>query len=112
MPQVIAKGACVGEATPVALVDLIDCLNDEIESAEPPEAVDVRRVDDDGEAPARQKALLDLIPKAESLSAQQEDQLHQLLADHHRAFSLDKFDRGETDLLEMQIDTADSPPVK
>ena len=67
----------------------------------------MRRVEDDGVVPARQKALLDLIPQ----SAQQ-DQLHQLLADHHRAFSLDECDCGETDLLEMQINTADSPPVK
>jgi hypothetical protein len=72
MLQVIAKGACVGEATPVTLVDVVDPSEDkgsDHESAELPEAVDVRRVEDDREAPARQKALLELIPKAESLSA-------------------------------------------
>ena len=30
LPQVIAKEACVGEATPVAPVDVIDCLDDKI----------------------------------------------------------------------------------
>ena len=33
----------------------------------------MRRVEGDGQAPAGQEALLELIPKAESLSAQKED---------------------------------------
>ena len=32
--------------------------------------------------------------------------------DHRQDFSLDEFECGKTDLLEMHIDTADSPPVK
>ena len=51
-------------------------------------------------------------PKGRITVGPEEEQLHQLLTDHHQAFSLDEFDRGETDLLEMQINTADSPPVK
>jgi hypothetical protein len=56
MPQVIATGACV-EATLVTLVDVIDPSEDKgnnLKSAELPwpEAVDVRRVEDDREAPA------------------------------------------------------------
>ncbi len=66
MPQVIAKGPCVGEATPVTLVNVVDPSEDkgsDLESAELPEAVDVRRVEDDREAPARQKALAGVNPE-------------------------------------------------
>ena len=108
MLQVITKGDSVGETTPVTLVDVVDISDDEesdIKPAELPETVDVRRV---GEAPARQKVLLSLIPETELLSVQEEEQLHQLITDRHQAFSLDEFDCGETDLLEMQINTADS----
>lgn len=56
--------------------------------------------------------LFELIPKSEYLTKEQDEQLHQLVKDHHQDFSLDEFERGKTDLLEMHIDTAVSPPVK
>ena len=34
------------------------------------------------------------------------------MADHHQAFSVEDGERGETDLVQMEIDTGDSAPVK
>ena len=34
------------------------------------------------------------------------------LSNHHEAFSLEENERGETDLLEMEINTGDAPPKK
>ena len=36
----------------------------------------------------------------------------QLIMDHHEAFCLSETERGETDLLEMEIDTGEAPPKK
>ena len=36
----------------------------------------------------------------------------QFLSIHHEAFSLEENERGEMDLLDMEIDTGDAPPKK
>ena len=36
--------------------------------------------------------------------------LEEFLAEHHQAFSLDPGERGETDLIQMDIDTGDVSP--
>jgi len=36
--------------------------------------------------------------------------LHSFLLEHHRAFALEEGERGETDLIQMHIDTGDSSP--
>ena len=117
MPRVMVKGVCVGEATPVSVIDLVGPAKDDDSvtcegAVDPPEVVEVRRIKEDEATPLRQETLLKLIPKSESLTPPQKEQLHQLLKDHNQAFSLDEFDQGETDLFEMHIETADSPPVR
>ena len=32
--------------------------------------------------------------------------------DHNDVFALDETDRGETDLIELEIDTGEAPPIK
>ena len=106
--QVAAKGTCLGEASSVTLVDPDDysgpddSLLPADENTTMPEAVDVRRVDACEATEQRKEKLLQLVPKAESLDPEQQQRLDQLLTDHHQAFSVDEFDRGETNLLEMK----------
>jgi len=52
----------------------------------------------------RQAILEELIPKSPLLTQQQSQSLWELLKHHHTAFCLDDDNRGETDLLEMEID--------
>ena len=54
--QVFAKGAYVGEATPVTVVDMVDSSDDgggAGQSVYLPEAVDIRRIEEDKDIPAR-----------------------------------------------------------
>ena len=36
--------------------------------------------------------------------------LHKFLSQNHRAFALEPGERGETDMVSMEIDTGDTPP--
>lgn len=51
-------------------------------------------------------------PNYGRLWVEQTEKLHQLLEEHHEAFSLEPNERGETDLLTMQIDTGDAAAKK
>ena len=42
----------------------------------------------------------------------EKSRLCEFLADHHEAFSLEEGERGETDLIQMEIDTGSAPPKK
>ena len=46
------------------------------------------------------------------LDPDQKKQLYDFLATHHEVFSLDEYDRGKTDLLELNIDTGDASPQR
>ena len=43
---------------------------------------------------------------------QERSKLHSLLLKHHQAFCLEEGERGETDLVELKIDTGDAAPIK
>ena len=43
-----------------------------------------------------------------TLSWQDKDRLRQLLLGHHQAFAVEEGDRGETDLIQMTVDTGDA----
>lgn len=53
------------------------------------------------------KMLAELGP---TLPWQEKEKLLQLLLHHHKAFVVEEGERGDTDLLQMTIDTGDSPP--
>ena len=38
--------------------------------------------------------------------------LREFLMDHNDVFALDEADRGETDLIQLEIDTGEAPPVE
>ena len=42
----------------------------------------------------------------------EKSQLCEFLADHHEAFSLEEGERGETDLIQMEIDIGSAPPKR
>ena len=44
------------------------------------------------------------------LAREQAEKLHELLEEFHAAFSLEEDERGETDLVEMEIHTGDAAP--
>ena len=66
----------------------------------------------DGDLQARKKKLCKIIGESELLTSEQTMQLHQFLGEHHVAFSLDPNERGETDLLIMEIETGEAAPKK
>ena len=57
----------------------------------------------------RKTKLLKMIGKPD-LPQSQSTQLMNFLADHHDVFSLEEGERGETDLVQLEIDTDYSPP--
>jgi len=71
----------------------------------------VRRVMSVEEEQARRKKLLEQLEEPH-LPESEKKQLRDFLADHHEAFSLEEGERGETDLIQMEIDTGDACPKK
>ena len=59
----------------------------------------------------RQDLLIQLMGKPD-LPESERKRLVKLLSDHHEVFALEDGERGETDLVEMQIDTGDARPIK
>ena len=64
------------------------------------------------EVEERKRRLCEMVGKPDLLTPEQTEKLHQFLAEHHGVFSLDPNERGETDLLTMQIDTGEASPRK
>jgi len=46
------------------------------------------------------------------LDMAQRNELHNLLSEYHQSFSLEEDERGETDIVQLVIDTGDAPPQK
>lgn len=60
----------------------------------------------------RKQKLCEMVGRPEHLCPDQIASLHEFLCKHHEAFSLEENERGETDLVEMEIHTGDAPPRK
>ena len=58
----------------------------------------------------RQDILMKLIGQPD-LSEQERKRLVELLSDHHEVFALEEGEWGETDMVEMKIDTGDAHPI-
>jgi len=58
----------------------------------------------------RKQRLQELIGKPKLLSKEQTEELHTFLGDHHEVFCLEEQERGETDLVEMEIRTGFAEP--
>ena len=60
----------------------------------------------------RKEELREMIGKPKLLDEKQTQELFNLITDHHKAFCLDGQERGETDLIEIEIHTGDEVPRK
>ena len=68
------------------------------------------RVDSSQDSTAGKQRLLAMVGRPEQLNDQQASCLEEFLAEHHQVFGLDPGEHGETDLVQMEIDTDDTPP--
>ena len=105
--QSVPRGTYLGEAEVAEVLATVEPDKNEPSSAE---AVTVKRTTFSSEAWRREKLmetleLPDLPPPDLRL-------LREFLADHHDVFSLEDGERGETDLMDMEIDTGDASPRK
>ena len=101
----------IQHSTPVGKGSVV-CL-EEYSGTEDQQSGLVRRVQtSDEDATQRQRKLLEVIPKPESLDQKDGESLLSFLADHHQAFCLEENERGETSLVQLQIDTEDAAPKK
>ena len=93
--------------------DLVDPESSELHdsTSHPKKPVSVKAVQGGDDQRRRTLARL-LANEGSNLPWQQRAKLHSLLLDHHPAFALDEGECGETYLVEMTIDTGDSPPKK
>lgn len=117
--QVAREGFTIGEAMAVDVIGSEDSTEGDTTDSfpSPPplteESDEVRRVRASDEDPAwRKEQLLSMLHQPTLLNPEQRQVLFSFLTDHHDAFSLGDFDRGETDWLELHIDTGDAAPRK
>ena len=119
--QVAEGGTTIGKAVTATVVEAEgpwepeDNLPVRSESLEPQpedETGEVRRVRESDDILQRKQRLRELVPETALLDASQKDQLYNFLTDHHQAFCLDELERGETDLIQLYIDTGDASPRK
>ena len=106
VPCEVQYDTSLGEGSVVTVEDC-DIKPDSVQSGV------VQRVTvDEEDADRRKQKLHKLIPKPETLDPDESEKLLSFLADHHEAFCLDDKERGETDLIQFQIDTGDATPKK
>ena len=112
----VSAGTVIGEATGVEIVENNKPMShdtaskgvqaSEEQANESSMIQNVRSVDD------RKEELWKLIGKPKLLDKKQTQDLLNLVTDHHTAFCLDVQERGETNLVEMEIHTGDEAPRK
>ena len=114
--QVLKKGTYLGKA---ARVDLIRTDADENninteESEEKFSVLNYQTYSNERLCWRKQelKNQLQSVSTSLSVSAEEMKQLYDILGEFHDIFSLDDDERGETSLVEFNIDTGDSPPIK
>ena len=71
----------------------------------------INRLDSSSDHGRRKEKLLDKL-KLPMLPPDELQPFKDFLIDHHNAFSLEEGERGETDIVQFDIDTADDPPQK
>ena len=109
--QRVAPGSMMGQAEEVVVFDQLDVGRGDDPSPELP-SCEVVRVDTSQESAARKQKLLEMVERPELLDEEQLACLEEFLVEHHQAFSLDPEERGETDLVQIEIDTGDAAPKR
>ncbi len=79
----------------------------------PSEPLTVQRVMSRDKDLHRRDKQLELLPMEESyLSEEDQSKVYAALLDRHKAFAVEEGERGETDLMQMEIETRDATPVR
>ena len=106
-------GTELGEASVVTLIE------PDSSSSEPPRdpssqdsTMSVVNCVTEQEAAQRKQMLCKRLGEPELLTPVQREELHQFLGEQHEAFCLEPNERGETDVLTMEIDTGDAHPKR
>ena len=110
----VSSGALIGRAIKVEVVeqsksaasDLGNTPIEEKQTQEPLLVRNIKSVDD------RKRELRRWVGKPKLLNEKHAQELLDLITHHHTAFCLDEEERGETDLVEMEIHTNDVAPRK
>ena len=102
--EAMEKGTEIGVATPVHVVEPDHTLD-------PASVNTVYTVEQSVERKAQLAECID-IESPEVTGSEGRQELLDVITDFHEAFSLSSTDRGETDLVEFQIDTGDARPKK
>ena len=118
----VESGATLGEAVRATIVQPLPCAAGEscvVMAPEEPHPSDlasptgVKLIATGSETPIDRKSkLLKLVGEPQRLNAEQMKCLHDFLAEHHEAFCLEEHECGETDLVQLEIDTGDARPKK
>lgn len=60
----------------------------------------------------RRKKMVDIFHQDLEVPEEAKEQLLQFLQEHHVSFALEEHERGDTDLIQLEIDTGDATPRK
>ena len=104
---VLQEGTVLGEAVKATVVPPPVQREDSMTECAVPDVRTVSAVPDN----ERKRELLKVLGEPD-LPAPEKELLCEFLAENHLAFSLEKGERGETDLIQMEIDTGDATPRK
>ena len=107
--QQLESGEEVGRALPVDLVESMEASQGVVSQVGTDETENPNSAE---KAMEDRKERLRETLKAELDGTRGEERLGALLEEYHEVFSLSKEDRGETDLIELHIDTGDAEPRK
>jgi len=102
----LQEDTVIGKATTASLIESVSETSMNSPTLTPASVLNIQSVEE------RHAILEQCIPTSPLLDQQQSQALWELLKHHHAAFCLDDNDRGETDLLEMEIDTDGHAPRK
>ena len=102
----LEEGDQLGDATPVDVVTPPEGVNQPVTTQE---QLTVKNVQSKP-ASWRKQRLIESIGTLETLTPPQQQELLDFLTEHHHVFALEEYERGETSLVEMEIDTGDAPP--
>ena len=115
--QQLEAGIWLGHATEATIMETAPSTDDHQLNSLPTNAdhiptstADVRTVMTQDVADRKRKLGEFLSAEGASLQLQDRDKLFQFLLAHHDVFAIDEVDRGETDLVQMAIDTGEAQP--
>ena len=107
----LEKGSCIGRACEATCIDTP--AESDTETTEMDDSVGVMTVVSETNSAARKHKLHEMLAEiGPALRWQDKDQLLQILLEHHTAFAVDEGERGDTDLVQMSIETGEATPKR